>query len=197
LAAETSPHRSVVPRRPAGPPDTSLQGRRFCWRGPISSKPSMTSAEEWTASKSCVGTGDHVEEGDRIANVTRPRPNSARMRAGGFEFSAAPVGSRHSGEPVQRPRGRNQLQDSRYPQDYSWPAGLWRRRPPKRAEVTNHRMGLYDAILIKNQHIAAAGGVRHAIGKCASVGPADRDRSQDNRPTQRSPGLRRRERPGP
>ena len=28
--------------------------------------------------------------------------------------------------------------------------------------VTNHRMGLFDAILIKNNHIAAAGGVRQA-----------------------------------
>jgi nicotinate-nucleotide pyrophosphorylase (carboxylating) len=29
--------------------------------------------------------------------------------------------------------------------------------------AVNHRMGLYDAILIKNNHIAAAGGVREAI----------------------------------
>ena len=29
--------------------------------------------------------------------------------------------------------------------------------------VTNHRMGLYDAILIKNNHITAAGGVRNAL----------------------------------
>lgn len=29
--------------------------------------------------------------------------------------------------------------------------------------VTNHRMGLFDAILIKNNHIAAAGGVRQAL----------------------------------
>ena len=29
--------------------------------------------------------------------------------------------------------------------------------------VTNHRMGLFDAILIKNNHISAAGGVRAAI----------------------------------
>jgi nicotinate-nucleotide pyrophosphorylase (carboxylating) len=29
--------------------------------------------------------------------------------------------------------------------------------------VVNHRMGLYDAILIKNNHIAAAGGVRQAM----------------------------------
>ena len=29
--------------------------------------------------------------------------------------------------------------------------------------VINHRMGLYDAVLIKNNHIAAAGGVRQAL----------------------------------
>jgi nicotinate-nucleotide pyrophosphorylase (carboxylating) len=29
--------------------------------------------------------------------------------------------------------------------------------------VTNHRRGLYDAILIKNNHIAAAGGVTQAL----------------------------------
>jgi nicotinate-nucleotide pyrophosphorylase (carboxylating) len=29
--------------------------------------------------------------------------------------------------------------------------------------VTNHRMGLYDAVLIKNNHITAAGGVRRAL----------------------------------
>ena len=29
--------------------------------------------------------------------------------------------------------------------------------------VTNHRMGLFDAVLIKNNHIAAAGGVREAL----------------------------------
>ena len=29
--------------------------------------------------------------------------------------------------------------------------------------VVNHRIGLYDAILIKNNHIAAAGGVRQAL----------------------------------
>jgi nicotinate-nucleotide pyrophosphorylase (carboxylating) len=37
--------------------------------------------------------------------------------------------------------------------------------------VVNHRMGLYDAILIKNNHIAAAGGVRSAIerARCADL----------------------------
>jgi nicotinate-nucleotide pyrophosphorylase (carboxylating) len=36
--------------------------------------------------------------------------------------------------------------------------------------VTNHRMGLFDAVLIKNNHIAAAGGVRPAIENAKSCG---------------------------
>ena len=36
--------------------------------------------------------------------------------------------------------------------------------------VMNHRMGLYDAILIKNNHIAAAGGVRQALESARSAG---------------------------
>lgn len=36
--------------------------------------------------------------------------------------------------------------------------------------VTNHRMGLYDAVLIKNNHIAAAGGVRQALERCRGSG---------------------------
>jgi nicotinate-nucleotide pyrophosphorylase (carboxylating) len=35
--------------------------------------------------------------------------------------------------------------------------------------VTNHRMGLYDAILIKNNHIVAAGGVRAALERARGV----------------------------
>ncbi|MBV9744053.1 MAG: carboxylating nicotinate-nucleotide diphosphorylase, partial [Acidobacteriia bacterium] len=36
--------------------------------------------------------------------------------------------------------------------------------------VVNHRMGLYDAILIKNNHIEAAGGVRPAIESARATG---------------------------
>ncbi len=35
---------------------------------------------------------------------------------------------------------------------------------------TNHRAGLYDAVLIKNNHISAAGGVRNAWDLCARSG---------------------------
>ena len=37
--------------------------------------------------------------------------------------------------------------------------------------VTNHRMGLYDAVLIKNNHISAAGGVRAAIERARAASP--------------------------
>src|SRR5205814_1638077 len=36
--------------------------------------------------------------------------------------------------------------------------------------VTNHRMGLYDAVLIKNNHITAAGGVRAALERTKHSG---------------------------
>jgi len=36
--------------------------------------------------------------------------------------------------------------------------------------VTNHRMGLWDAILIKNNHITAAGGVRAALERVRDAG---------------------------
>jgi nicotinate-nucleotide pyrophosphorylase (carboxylating) len=35
----------------------------------------------------------------------------------------------------------------------------------------NHRAGLYDAILIKENHIAAAGGIAHAIGRARDARP--------------------------
>jgi nicotinate-nucleotide pyrophosphorylase (carboxylating) len=40
---------------------------------------------------------------------------------------------------------------------------LLEKRAAAAGGVTNHRMGLYDAVLIKNNHITAAGGVRAAL----------------------------------
>ena len=36
----------------------------------------------------------------------------------------------------------------------------------------NHRMGLYDAVLIKENHIAAAGGIAHALAAAQALKPA-------------------------
>jgi nicotinate-nucleotide pyrophosphorylase (carboxylating) len=35
---------------------------------------------------------------------------------------------------------------------------------------TNHRLGLFDAILIKNNHISAAGGVKNALERTRAKG---------------------------
>lgn len=37
---------------------------------------------------------------------------------------------------------------------------------------TNHRLGLYDGILIKENHIIAAGGIEQALNKAKSLAPA-------------------------
>jgi nicotinate-nucleotide pyrophosphorylase (carboxylating) len=36
--------------------------------------------------------------------------------------------------------------------------------------IVNHRMGLYDAILIKNNHVAVAGGVAVAVERARAIG---------------------------
>ena len=38
---------------------------------------------------------------------------------------------------------------------------------------TNHRMGLYDGILIKENHIMAAGGIKPALREARAIAPAD------------------------
>jgi nicotinate-nucleotide pyrophosphorylase (carboxylating) len=38
--------------------------------------------------------------------------------------------------------------------------------------ATNHRMGLHDAVLIKDNHVAAAGGVREAVRRALNAGIA-------------------------
>jgi nicotinate-nucleotide pyrophosphorylase (carboxylating) len=47
---------------------------------------------------------------------------------------------------------------------------VWEKAAAAAGGVTNHRMGLYDAILIKNNHISAAGGVRQAIEAARGAG---------------------------
>ena len=47
---------------------------------------------------------------------------------------------------------------------------LLEKRAAAAGGVTNHRMGLFDAVLIKNNHIAAAGGVRQAMDRARAAG---------------------------
>ncbi len=47
---------------------------------------------------------------------------------------------------------------------------LLEKRAAAAGGVTNHRMGLFDAMLIKNNHIAAAGGVQKAMSAAQGAG---------------------------
>ena len=54
----------------------------------------------------------------------------------------------------------------------------WRSTPSRAGGATNHRVGLFDAILIKDNHIRLAGGVQAAVERARAHGPACRSRSR-------------------
>ena len=61
---------------------------------------------------------------------------------------------------LRRRAWRDRLPRARHAQDHARACARLEKMAAAAGGVTNHRMGLYDAILIKNNHIAAAGGVR-------------------------------------
>ena len=106
--------------------------------------------------------GDHLHEGDRIANVTGRARTLLECERVALNFlqrlsGVATLANQFSA----LVEGTNcQVLDTR-----KTTPGLriLEKAAAKAGGITNHRMGLYDAILIKNNHIAAAGGVRQAI----------------------------------
>jgi nicotinate-nucleotide pyrophosphorylase (carboxylating) len=113
--------------------------------------------------------GDHLHEGVRVAEVTgnartlleceRVALNFLQRLSGvatlAYQFTALVEGT------------RCKVLDTR-----KTTPGLRRLEKAAAAAggVVNHRMGLYDAILIKNNHISAAGGVRQAIASARASG---------------------------
>jgi nicotinate-nucleotide pyrophosphorylase (carboxylating) len=106
--------------------------------------------------------GDHLQEGESIATVVGPARTLLECERVALNFlqrlSGVATLAHEFAAVVQGTRCR--VLDTR-----KTTPGL--RRLEKAAAacggVTNHRMGLFDAILIKNNHITAAGGVRQAI----------------------------------
>jgi nicotinate-nucleotide pyrophosphorylase (carboxylating) len=106
--------------------------------------------------------GARLREGDRIAEV---KGNARALLA--YERTALNFLQRLSGvatlasEYAARVAGTNcKVLDTR-----KTTPGLreLEKAAAKAGGATNHRMGLYDAILIKNNHISAAGGVMQAL----------------------------------
>ncbi len=107
-------------------------------------------------------SGDRACDGDVLATVTGHARTLLECERVALNFmqllSGVATGARRFAERVAGAKCR--VLDTR-----KTTPGL--RVLEKRATVAggimNHRMGLFDAILIKNNHIAAAGGVRHAL----------------------------------
>lgn len=106
--------------------------------------------------------GVHARTGDRIASVRGKARTLLTCERVALNFLQRLSGvATHASRYVEAVRGTHtKILDTR-----KTTPGL--RQLEKMAAaaggVTNHRMGLYDAILIKNNHIVAAGGIRQAV----------------------------------
>jgi nicotinate-nucleotide pyrophosphorylase (carboxylating) len=112
--------------------------------------------------------GDVCGTGDRVATVTGPAAAilTGERTALNFLQHLSGIATR-TREFVQAAGGRLAVLDTR-----KTIPGL--RRLAKHAVVCgggrNHRVGLYDGILIKDNHIAAAGGVQEAVRRVRASG---------------------------
>jgi nicotinate-nucleotide pyrophosphorylase (carboxylating) len=113
--------------------------------------------------------GDQLEEGERIATVRGPARTLLECERVALNFL-----QRLSGVATLAHKFASMVEGTkcRVLDTRKTTPGL--RRLEKAAVAaggaTNHRIGLFDAILIKNNHIAAAGGVRNAIGNARRCG---------------------------
>jgi nicotinate-nucleotide pyrophosphorylase (carboxylating) len=113
--------------------------------------------------------GDHLQEGDRIANVRGSARTLLECERVALNFlqrlSGVATLAHHYSTLVEGTRC--QVLDTR-----KTTPGLRMLEKAAAAAggVVNHRMGLYDAILIKNNHIEAAGGVTEAIARARLSG---------------------------
>jgi nicotinate-nucleotide pyrophosphorylase (carboxylating) len=112
-------------------------------------------------------SGDRVADGDTLARVNGTARRLLALERTALNFLQHLGGiATLAGQYVDRVAGTGcRVLDTR-----KTTPGL--RRLEKMAAaaggVTNHRMGLYDAILIKNNHITAAGGVRAALERASA-----------------------------
>jgi nicotinate-nucleotide pyrophosphorylase (carboxylating) len=113
--------------------------------------------------------GDHLAEGDRIATVRGRARTLLECERVALNFL-----QRLSGVATLARRFSSLVEGTgcRVLDTRKTTPGLRRLEKAAAAAggVTNHRMGLFDAILIKNNHIAAAGGVGKAIENARQCG---------------------------
>ena len=112
-------------------------------------------------------------DGSRARAPGRPiardqRPGAAGMltaerTALNFARATCPASRRRRARWSTRSRG-HKAQDRLHPQDHARPAHPRRKYAVRLGGGANHRFGLDDAVLIKDNHVAIAGGVRPGVG---------------------------------
>ena len=119
--------------------------------------------------------------GERAARCCASRARRAAMltgRAHGAELPGAAV-RRGDADRALRAGGRGDRRaDPRHAQDDARGCATLEKAAVAAGGGTNHRAGLYDAILIKENHAALAGGVGPAVRAAAAYAPGLRARGR-------------------
>ncbi len=149
-ARAMSPARACVPAGSRARADIFWRASRWC-------SPAPKCCRRSTSASRCSSTMATLRDGetDRRRSTDRAR-TAARTRARGAEFSAAPERSGDAGAPVRRGRRGHRIAACSIRARPRPGCDVLEKRAAAAGGVTNHRMGLFDAVLIKNNHIAAA-----------------------------------------
>ena len=89
-----------------------------------------------------------------------------------LNFLGPPLRHRHAHRPLRPGRGGHRRAHSRHAEDHARDCGQLEKEAVRAGGGTNHRLGLYDAVLVKENHAALAGGVGEATRRALAGSPA-------------------------
>ena len=114
--------------------------------------------------------GEWCRAGEEIAEVTGSGRRAADRRAHRAQFSPAALGHRDARAPSSSTRraGGSPCSTREKPRRRF---ARSRNTPCAPGGATNHRAGLFDAVLIKDNHIRLAGGVKAAVDRTRQYRP--------------------------
>jgi nicotinate-nucleotide pyrophosphorylase (carboxylating) len=116
-----------------------------------------------------VGEGQRSQVDQVVLEVEAPAQALLTAERTALQFSAAAQRRGHQDRCLCGSCARHPGADCGHPQDPARACAWPRSTRCKTGGGTNHRIGLYDAVLIKENHIAAAGGVTPVLQAAAKV----------------------------
>ncbi len=121
----------------------------------------------------------HVKDGDSgegrpdPVRDRRARARAAHRRTHRAQLPATALGHRHRHPPLRRCGRRHRAPGSSTPARPCPGLRLAQKYAVAIGGGTNHRVGLYDGILIKENHIIAAGGIREVVEQARTIAPSN------------------------